>query len=404
MRYTGEARFRFSGDKKKAMLLIPEARKYMGILLNDSQFNGLQQAKRQWILGDGSIIQASKLFGMNTIDIYVPTSSPLSVSPESVDEYAYYFTLFKIDYPIAIDGLGALGENFDYIGNIDEYYNNIIFGDELSEPTRAFIIPHTRVIVTSDRPPPLDHPDVLQCFKAIYNPSTKLFLRSILARTYYTQDPEIRMVFMAHPYIYLPAIAYGPTIGTTPAELNLQQLLKTDIDESQEYWNRDHIPSIASIMGNRNIIDWCDCSHIDNNEPMSLAQLKEWMNLYNGLSDITGVKTVDNIVEIKEFKPVIQGYMTEEEITYEIPIVVESASSNASEGTPQSSWTYHHEIGGVGGNYDYFIGEYNQYEATVNDLISRGGIANSILDAGGLPKSVSIMGTKTQSATRWVVA
>jgi hypothetical protein len=80
MRYSGEARFNFSGDKQKAMLLIPQARTLMGILLNDAQFNSLEQARRQYTLKDGIIIEIVKLFDMKQINIHVPVIKPVSES------------------------------------------------------------------------------------------------------------------------------------------------------------------------------------------------------------------------------------------------------------------------------------------------------------------------------------
>jgi hypothetical protein len=77
MRYSWEARFNFSGDKQKAMLLIPQARTLMGILLNDASFNELQQARRQYTLKDGIIIEVVKLFDMKQINIHVPVINPI---------------------------------------------------------------------------------------------------------------------------------------------------------------------------------------------------------------------------------------------------------------------------------------------------------------------------------------
>lgn len=77
MRYTGEARFLFEGDKEKAMRLIPHARTLLGVLLNDAGFNDLQVATRRYRFDGGVTIGVSKLFGLMEIAIYVPVAEPV---------------------------------------------------------------------------------------------------------------------------------------------------------------------------------------------------------------------------------------------------------------------------------------------------------------------------------------
>jgi hypothetical protein len=392
MRYTGEARFNFSGDKQKAMLLIPQARTLMGILLNDASFNELQQARRQYTLKDGVIIEVVKLFNMNQINIHVPVQSlPVVVSNEE-KEYAYYFTLFKVDHPIATDGGAAMGYDFDYLGEIQQYYSDTISFITPGEPYHGFIMPNTKVIVASREPPPLNDSNVLQCFKLNYNPSSKVFLAPGAARPTYTTVTDVSVVFGPPFFIDITAITVGSSNSFAPLDNtkpSIDQVLKHDIDETQGYWKRNHIPGVSEIMGNRKIVSWCDLRSLDNNAEMDLEKAKTWMNNYNALSESLGGRTVDSIVEIKPYSSSFtQGIMIKSTFTYETPNVIEWISSNTSDPSPLA-WTYHRSNGTT---WDYYLGAYNQYEASVNDLVSRGGIPSSVLDDGGQPASVNLYG------------
>jgi hypothetical protein len=392
MRYTGEARINFTGDKQKAMSLIPQARKYMGILLNDASFNDLQQARRQWQLPDGSIIEAIKLFNMNMINIHVPAIQAITESIDSNKNLAYYFTLFKIDHPIATDGGSAMGYSFDYLGEIQRYYSDTVGLTPSLEPYRGFILPNSKVIVASREPPPLNSSDVLQCFKLNYSPSSKVFLAPGAARPTYTTAADVSVVFGPPYFVDIPVITFGTSNSLAPLDntkSSIDQVLKHDIDETQDYWKRNHIPSVAQVMGNRKIVSWCDLRSLDNNASMDLDQAKSWMNNYNDMSESLGGRTVDSIVEIKPYTASsTQGTMIKTQFTYETPNIIEWIQSNTIDPDPMQ-WTYHRSNGTT---WDYYLGEYNQYEAAVNDLVSSGGIASSVLDDGGQPASVNLYG------------
>jgi hypothetical protein len=392
MRYLGEARFNFSGDKQKAMSLIPQARTLMGVLLNDASFNDLQQARRQYTLKDGIIIEVVKLFDMKQINIHVPVVNALPVEIKEEKEYAYYFTLFKVDHPIATDGGAAMGYDFDYLGEIQQYYNDTISRITPSEPYRSFIMPNTKVIVASREPPPLNDSNVLQCFKLNYSPSSKVFLAPGAARPTYTTVTDVSVIFGPPFFIDIPVITFGTSNSFAPLDNtkpSIDQVLKHDIDETQGYWKRNHIQSISEIMGNRKIVSWCDLRSLDNNVEMDLDQAKEWMNNYNDMSESLGGRTVDSIVEIKPYSSSFtQGTMIKSTFTYETPNILEQIYSTTTDPDPMN-WTYHHSNGTT---WDYYLGEYNQYEASVNDFISRGGIASTALDDGGQPASVTIYG------------
>jgi hypothetical protein len=394
MRYTGEARFNFSGDKQKAMLLIPQARTLMGILLNDAQFNDLQQARRQYTLKDGIIIEVVKLFDMNQINIHVPVVSSLPSVIQEEKEYAYYFTLFKIDHPIATDGGAAMGYDFDYLGEIARYYDDkTSFITMPDNPYRNFILPNTKVIVASKEPPPLSDSNVLQCFKLNYSPSSKIFLAPGAARPTYATIPDVSVLFSPIFFIDIPILTSGSSNGLIPLDNtkpSIDQVLKHDIDESQGYWKRDHIPGVSEIMGNRKIVSWCDLRSIDNNESMDLDQAKEWMNYYNNISESLGGRTVDSIVEIKPYSSSFtQGTMIKSTFTYETPNELEHVASGALIGTNPLTWTYGRSNGTT---WPYFLGEVNQYEIAVNDILSRGGVEVGGPDAMGISSYVAIYG------------
>jgi hypothetical protein len=395
MRYSGEARFNFSGDKQKAMLLIPQARTLLGILLNDAQFNSLEQARRQYTLKDGIVIEVVKLFNMNQINIHVPVQSLPIVTSNEGKEYAYYFTLFKVDHPIATDNGTAMGYNFDYLGEIQRYYDEETNSVPFRDPYRGFILPNTKIIVASREAPPLDDSNVLQCFKLNYKQSSKIFLGPGAARPTYTTVADVSLLFSYYLFMDIPIITMGPSNVLTPLDNtkpSIESVLSKDIDETQDYWTREHIPGVSEIMGNRKIVSWCDLRSLDNNASMDLEQTKNWIENYNSISEYLGGRTVDSVVEIKKYsQSFTQGYMIKSSYPFYIPREAESVESNTLNPNP-AAWTYHHAINGVGGTFDYFIGSYNQYEAMVNQLLANGGLANTNLDAMGLPARVYIPG------------
>jgi hypothetical protein len=407
MRFTGDVKFQFLGDKQRAMTLIPEARKYLGILLNDAQFNDLQQAVRRWQLPDGSIIEAIKSFNLRMLNIYVPPMpTPLAPVIGGGDERAYYFTLFKIDHPLASDGGAAMGYGFNYLGEIQRYQDDIQTIHSVGlDPYRGFILPNTKVIVASREPPPLDDSYVLQCFKLNYSSFSKIFLSPGAARPTYTTEEDVSVAF-GPPYFFdIPIITLGTANSLAQIDnqgLSIDRFLNHDIDETQSYWKRDHIPGVSQLMGGRKIVSWCDLRSLDNNAAMDLAQAKYWMDTYNSNAETLGGRTVDSIVEIKPYTAgFTQGTLVKSFFTYETPNIIEWIQSNTLDPDPMQ-WTYRRSNGTT---WDYYLGEYNQYEASVNDLVSRGGIASSGLDDGGQPAEVNLYGPPDiHNIDMWVLA